>query len=120
MSHRCISTTRPRRRCSRLKARADFRTRRASSKAHTPGAGRAISGPMCSLEAWLSQMLHARGPILRTKKSLGGMRSGQLLKMLATDPGSVKDMEVFAKQTGHALLASDTQDASFVYFLQKT
>jgi tRNA 2-thiouridine synthesizing protein A len=42
-------------------------------------------------------------PILRTKKALSGLQSGQLLRVVATDPGSVKDFEAFARQTGHAL-----------------
>ncbi len=55
------------------------------------------------------QELDTRGlscplPILKTKKSLNELVSGQVLKIVATDPGSVKDMHAFAKQTGHALL----------------
>ena len=51
--------------------------------------------------------LDARGlncplPILRCKKSLNDMPSGQVLRIMATDPGSVKDFEAFAKQTGNA------------------
>ena len=44
-------------------------------------------------------------PILRTKKALGDVQSGQVLKVVATDPGSVKDFETFSKQTGHTLLS---------------
>ena len=44
-------------------------------------------------------------PILRTKKSLADVPSGQVLKIVATDPGSVKDFETFARQTGHTLLS---------------
>lgn len=58
-------------------------------------------------------------PILRAKKALAGMSSGQVLKILATDPGSVKDFEAFAKQTGNALLESSTVDGKFLYRLQK-
>jgi len=43
-------------------------------------------------------------PILRTKKALNDMVSGQVLRVLATDPGSVRDFEAFAKQTGNQLL----------------
>src|SRR5205807_907720 len=43
-------------------------------------------------------------PILRTKKALTGMQSGQVLKVLATDPGAVKDFQSFSRQTGHELL----------------
>ena len=68
--------------------------------------------------------LDARGlncplPILRTKKALTDMISGQVLKILATDPGSVKDFQAFAKQTGNALLASDAADNEFIFFMKK-
>ena len=54
--------------------------------------------------------LDARGlscplPILKTKKSLNELTSGQVLKVVATDPGSVKDMQAFANQTGNPLLS---------------
>ncbi len=68
--------------------------------------------------------LDARGlncplPILRTKKALTDMTSGQVLKIMATDPGSVKDFQAFCKQTGHALLGSDASKNEFVFFMQK-
>ena len=68
--------------------------------------------------------LDARGlncplPILRTKKSLSDMSSGQVLKVRATDPGSVKDFQAFAKQTGNELLASDTVENEFIFFMKK-
>jgi tRNA 2-thiouridine synthesizing protein A len=68
--------------------------------------------------------LDARGlncplPILRTKKALTDMVSGQVLKVLATDPGSVKDFQAFSKQTGNALLGSDTVDNEFIFFMKK-
>ena len=55
------------------------------------------------------KLLDARGlncplPILRTKKALNDLSSGHVLKVLATDPGSVQDFAAFCKQTGHALL----------------
>lgn len=58
-------------------------------------------------------------PILRTKKALSEMQSGQRLRVVATDPGSVPDFETFAKNTGHALLSSDSQADEFVFVLQK-
>ena len=58
-------------------------------------------------------------PILRAKKVLGDLHAGQVLKVMATDPGSVKDFQAFCKQTGNALLASDTSDSEFVFFMQK-
>jgi tRNA 2-thiouridine synthesizing protein A len=67
--------------------------------------------------------LDARGlncplPILRTKKSLSDMERGQVLKVLATDPGAVKDFQAFAKQTGHLLLDSSQSSNEFIFFLQ--
>ncbi len=58
-------------------------------------------------------------PILRTKKSLTDMTSGQVLKVLATDPGSVKDFQAFSKQTGNALISSETLSSEFVFFMKK-
>lgn len=68
--------------------------------------------------------LDARGlncplPILRTKKALTDMASGQVLKILATDPGSVKDFQAFSKQTGNALLSSEVADKEFIFFMQR-
>ena len=67
--------------------------------------------------------LDARGlncplPILRTKKSLSDMEQGQVLKIVATDPGSVKDFQAFAKQTGHDLLESGQSNNEFIFFLR--
>ena len=58
-------------------------------------------------------------PILRAKKALAGMSTGQTLKVLATDPGSVKDFEAFARQTGNDLLQSDEEEGKFRFFLKK-
>jgi tRNA 2-thiouridine synthesizing protein A len=68
--------------------------------------------------------LDARGlncplPILRTKKALTDMQSGQVLKILATDPGSVKDFQSFSKQTGHQLVAHDEANKEFTFFMRK-
>jgi tRNA 2-thiouridine synthesizing protein A len=68
--------------------------------------------------------LDARGlncplPILRTKKALTDLRSGQVLKVLATDPGSVKDFQSFSKQTGHQLLSHDQANKEFTFFMRK-
>jgi len=57
-------------------------------------------------------------PILRAKKALGGLESGKVLHIIATDPGSVKDFEAFSKQTGNELMES-TEDAGKFYFLIK-
>ena len=58
-------------------------------------------------------------PILRTKKALSEMTSGQVLHVLATDPGSVKDFQAFAKQTGNELLANSETDKVFEYYLKR-
>jgi tRNA 2-thiouridine synthesizing protein A len=58
-------------------------------------------------------------PILRTKKSLAGMTSGQLLKIVATDKGSVKDMLAFASQTGNDLLSSTEENGEYIFLIKK-
>ena len=58
-------------------------------------------------------------PILRAKKSIAGLESGQILRIIATDPGSVKDFEAFAKQTGNELLESGEEEGKFVFRLKK-
>lgn len=68
--------------------------------------------------------LDARGlncplPILKAKKSLTDMHSGQVLKILATDPGSVKDFQAFSKQTGNELLSHADVNKEFVFFLRR-
>jgi tRNA 2-thiouridine synthesizing protein A len=47
------------------------------------------------------------------------MASGQVLRVVATDPGSVCDMEAFAEQTGHTLLSSSTDNGKYVFFIKK-
>jgi tRNA 2-thiouridine synthesizing protein A len=68
--------------------------------------------------------LDARGlscplPILKTKKTLNELASGQVLKVIATDPGSVKDMQAFANQTGNPLLSSAEENKDYIFFLKK-
>ena len=58
-------------------------------------------------------------PILRAKKALTGMQSGQVLRVLATDPGSVKDFQTFSRQTGHELLSHVEADKEFTFFMRK-
>jgi tRNA 2-thiouridine synthesizing protein A len=58
-------------------------------------------------------------PIVKTKKALADMSPGQVLRVVATDPGSVADMSAFAEQTGNQLLEQSTQDKKFVFFLKK-
>jgi len=58
-------------------------------------------------------------PIMRTKKALKDMQSGQVLRVIATDPGTAKDMEAFAKQTGSELLESGSEGNSYIFRLKK-
>ncbi|MEO8008313.1 MAG: sulfurtransferase TusA family protein [Betaproteobacteria bacterium] len=58
-------------------------------------------------------------PILRTKKSLNNMTSGQVLKIVATDPGSVRDFQAFSKQTGNQLLLANESSGEYVFMLRK-
>ncbi|MDH5204696.1 MAG: sulfurtransferase TusA family protein [Hylemonella sp.] len=58
-------------------------------------------------------------PIVKTKKALADMTTGQVLKVVATDPGSVCDMAAFAEQTGNALLEQGEEAGKFVFFLKK-
>ena len=72
-----------------------------------------------------NQELDARGlncplPILRAKKKLNAMTAGEVLKIIATDPGSVKDFEAFAKQTGNELLDSSEVEGEFHFTLKKS
>jgi tRNA 2-thiouridine synthesizing protein A len=68
--------------------------------------------------------LDARGlncplPILRAKKALAEVGIGQVLKILSTDPGSVKDFAAFAKQTGNELLSTAEAGGEFTFFMKK-
>ncbi|MEE9595639.1 MAG: sulfurtransferase TusA family protein [Acidiferrobacterales bacterium] len=68
--------------------------------------------------------LDARGlncplPILRAKKALNGMSSGQILHVVATDSGSIKDFEAFARQTGNELIESNEVDGEFLFLVKK-
>jgi len=58
-------------------------------------------------------------PILRAKKTLNGMEAGKVLHIIATDPGSVKDFEAFAKQTGNELMESKEVGGKFEFLIKK-
>jgi len=58
-------------------------------------------------------------PILRAKKALNDLRSGQLLKVIATDPSAKRDFEAFARQTGHRLIRVDGAAREWSFFLQR-
>lgn len=68
--------------------------------------------------------LDARGlncplPILKTKKSLADMASGQVLKVISTDRGSVKDMQAFSNQTGNELLSTTEENGEYIFLMKK-
>jgi TusA-related sulfurtransferase len=68
--------------------------------------------------------LDARGlncplPILKAKKALADMSTGEVLKVVATDPGSVRDFQAFARQTGNELVEQNSGDAEFVHYLRR-
>ncbi len=58
-------------------------------------------------------------PIIRAKKILNTMSSGEILRVISTDPGSVRDFEAFARQTGNELLESRQEEDKFHYLLKK-
>lgn len=58
-------------------------------------------------------------PILKAKKALADMRSGEVLKVIATDPGSMRDFQSFARQTGNELVEQETTNDEFVHFLRR-
>ena len=58
-------------------------------------------------------------PILKAKKALNDLTSGQVLKVIATDPGSWRDFEAFAKQTGNDLLLQETEGDKFSIWLKR-
>jgi tRNA 2-thiouridine synthesizing protein A len=58
-------------------------------------------------------------PILKTKKAVDALESGQVLKMIATDPGSLPDMEAWTSKTGHELLGHDKDGDTFTFYIKK-
>ncbi len=58
-------------------------------------------------------------PILKAKKALADMTSGQVLQVRATDPGSVRDFEAFARQTGNELVSSTAEGEQFVFRMRR-
>lgn len=72
-----------------------------------------------------NEELDARGlncplPILRCKKAMNGMDAGGVLKIVATDPGSVKDFEAYCKQTGNELLDTAEDGSEFTFYIKKS
>jgi len=58
-------------------------------------------------------------PILKAKKALSEMTSGEVLKVVATDPGSVRDFQAFARQTGNELVEQSSANDEFVHYLRR-
>jgi tRNA 2-thiouridine synthesizing protein A len=58
-------------------------------------------------------------PILKAKKALSGMESGQVLRVTATDSGSVRDFQAFARQTGNELLEQQTAGADYIHVMRR-
>ncbi len=58
-------------------------------------------------------------PILRTKKALNDMQSGELIRVLATDPASVRDFEAFSRQTGNTLVEHGEKDGAFWFLMRR-
>jgi len=72
----------------------------------------------------IHQELDTRGlncplPILKAKRSLNDMQSGQLLRVVSTDPGSLRDFQAFARQTGNDLVEQTTVDSDYVHILRR-
>ena len=73
----------------------------------------------------VNETLDARGlncplPILRTKKVLTGLETGETLRLVATDPGSVKDIDSFCSQTGNVLVDHSSANGEFTFVIQKS
>lgn len=72
----------------------------------------------------INATLDARGlscplPILKTKKALAQLENGEVLEIISTDPGSVKDLSSFCEQTGHELVSSEVDEGEFVFTVKK-
>jgi tRNA 2-thiouridine synthesizing protein A len=70
------------------------------------------------------QEVDARGlncplPILKAKKALSGLSSGQVLKVVATDPGSLRDFQAFSRQTGNQMVGQSEADRTWTFFLKR-
>ena len=77
-----------------------------------------------SIEYTIAKEVDSRGlncplPILKAKRALADMQSGEVLKVVATDPGSVRDFQAFAKQTGNTLLDQQTVDKEFIHLMRR-
>jgi tRNA 2-thiouridine synthesizing protein A len=84
-----------------------------------------MSDTICEIETMeFHRDLDARGlncplPILKAKKALAEMETGQVLRIVATDSGSVRDFQAFAKQTGNALLSHSQQNGEYTFLMRR-
>ena len=84
-----------------------------------------MSDILCPLETMEFQKdLDARGlncplPILKAKKALAEMQTGEVLRIVATDSGSVRDFQAFAKQTGNTLLSHTQQNGEYTFLMRR-
>lgn len=58
-------------------------------------------------------------PILKTKKAVDALQVGQVLKMIATDPGSISDIDAWTRKTGNTLLASERENGKYVFYIKR-
>lgn len=75
-------------------------------------------------ETTIDETLDATGlncplPLLKAKQSLNKLDAGAVLEVVCTDPGSVRDFDVFSRQSGHELLKSEEQEGTYTYWLRK-
>jgi tRNA 2-thiouridine synthesizing protein A len=80
--------------------------------------------PTGNLDQPFNKEVDARGlncplPILRAKKALAEIQTGEVLRVLATDPGSVRDFTAFSRQTGNELIANGERNKIFIYYLRR-
>jgi tRNA 2-thiouridine synthesizing protein A len=59
-------------------------------------------------------------PIIKTKKAMDGMKVGEILKIISTDPGSVSDMQAWTGKTGHEMLSHEESGGKYVFYIKKT
>ncbi len=84
---------------------------------------RAYNAPMNDIT--IDETVDASGlncplPLLKAKQSLNRLESGMVLRLICTDPGSVRDFDVFSKQSGHTLLESGETDGTYTYLIRKS
>ncbi len=80
----------------------------------------ALSAPVTADQVIDCSGLSCPMPILKTRKAIDALQVGQVLKMIATDPGSVPDMEAWTSKTGHALLGYEQAGDTYTFYIRKT